>query len=130
MQHQDGPGLAQNRLPYNSKPAMNGDHAPFPHTAFHSQHGSMGGYSERHPHRSNIPNINTSRNVLQPQAADMQTPGTGYDVNYTPLLPSQLLLGSPFQPGSPNAFASPQFQSFGTFGNGNANQQNVPPHIP
>jgi RNA recognition motif-containing protein len=109
-------------LPYNGKPAtMNGDHAPFPHTAFHSQHGSMGGYSERHPQRSNIPNINTSRNIL-PQG-DMQTPGTGYDINFTPLLPSQLLLGSPFQPGSPNAFASPQFQSFGGFNGQTQNGQ-------
>jgi RNA recognition motif-containing protein len=124
MQHQDGPGLAQNRVPYNSKPAMNGDQAPFPHTAFHSQHGSMGGYSERHPQRNNVPNINTSRNILSQQ--DMQTPGTGYDVNFTPLLPSQLLLGSPFQPGSPNAFASPQFQSFATFGNA---AQNGQPHM-
>ncbi len=40
-------------------------------------------------------------------------------MNFTPLLPSQLLLGSPFQPGSPATFNQAQFQSFGNF-----NQQN------
>jgi RNA recognition motif-containing protein len=44
-------------------------------------------------------------------------------MNFTPLLPSQLLLGSPFQPGSPSAFASPQFQNFASFaGQNQANQ--------
>jgi RNA recognition motif-containing protein len=56
------------------------------------------------------------------QANDMQTPGTAYEMNFTPLLPSQLLLGSPFQPGSPNAFASPQFQSFGGYAGTNGTQ--------
>lgn len=46
---------------------------------------------------------------------EMQTPGTGFDMQFTPLLPSQLLLGSPFQPGTPAAFASPQFQNYATF---------------
>ncbi|QDS74852.1 hypothetical protein FKW77_003105 [Venturia effusa] len=107
---------------------MTGDHSAFSHGGFHhqSQH-SLGGYSDRHPQRSsNIPNINTARLAqAQQQANDMQTPGTGYDMNFTPLLPSQLLLGSPFQPGSPNAFQSPQFQSFGSFAQpNNAQQQN------
>jgi len=53
----------------------------------------------------------------------MQTPGTAFDMNFTPLLPSQLLLGSPFQPGSPNAFQSPQFQSFGSFAQPNGGVQ-------
>lgn len=47
--------------------------------------------------------------------ADMQTPGTAFNMNFTPLLPSELLMGSPFQPGSPSTFQSPQFQSFSTF---------------
>lgn len=47
--------------------------------------------------------------------ADMQTPGTAFDMQFTPLLPSQLLLGSPFQPGSPATFGSPQFQSISGF---------------
>ncbi|KAK7952532.1 RNA recognition motif domain-containing protein [Apiospora aurea] len=53
----------------------------------------------------------------------MATPGTGYDMNFTPLLPSQLLLGSPFQPGSPGAFQSPQFQSMPQFQQQNGHQQ-------
>lgn len=43
---------------------------------------------------------------------DLQTPGTGFDMQFTPLLPSQLLLGSPFQPGTPANFANAQYQSF------------------
>jgi RNA recognition motif-containing protein len=46
---------------------------------------------------------------------DMATPGTAFDMQFTPLLPSQLLLGSPFQPGTPAAFASPQFQNYASF---------------
>jgi RNA recognition motif-containing protein len=46
---------------------------------------------------------------------ELQTPQTGYDMNFTPLLPSQLLMGSPFQPGSPSTFQSPHFQSFSSF---------------
>ncbi|KAK5127985.1 hypothetical protein LTR85_005102 [Meristemomyces frigidus] len=61
-------------------------------------------------------------------ATEMQTPQTGYDMNFTPLLPSQLLMGSPFQPGSPPTFQSPQFQSFSNFTqqnvNGRHNQHN------
>ncbi|KAE9971219.1 hypothetical protein EG328_005779 [Venturia inaequalis] len=128
MQHQEaGPNIGHSaRFSSFSKSAMNGDHSAFSHGGFHhqSQH-SLGGYSDRHPQRSsNIPNINTARLAqAQQQANDMQTPGTGYDMNYTPLLPSQLLLGSPFQPGSPNAFQSPQFQSFGSFAQANNGQQ-------
>ena len=55
----------------------------------------------------------------------MTAPGTAFDMNFTPLLPSQLLLGSPFQPGTPSTFASPQFANFGSFQqNNNAHQQN------
>lgn len=54
----------------------------------------------------------------------MGGPATGFDMNFTPLLPSQLLLGSPFQPGSPSTFASPQFSSFGGFQQQNTHQQN------
>ena len=55
----------------------------------------------------------------------MTAPGTAFDMNFTPLLPSQLLLGSPFQQGSPSAFASPQFANFGNFQqNNNVHQQN------
>ncbi|KAJ4983205.1 RNA recognition domain-containing protein [Stagonosporopsis vannaccii] len=94
---------------------MNGGHHGFSHGAFAT---NQPGYADRHPERSNNMSINTGRlNPSNQNGADMQTPGTGYDMNFTPLLPSQLLLGSPFQPGSPSAFASPQFQSFGGFQN-------------
>jgi RNA recognition motif-containing protein len=80
----------------------------------------MGGYSDRHPGRAtNIPSINTQ--PLGQNAAEMATPGTAFDMQFTPLLPSQLLLGSPFQPGSPAAFANSQFQNFASF----AQQQNA-----
>ncbi|KAI4169856.1 MAG: hypothetical protein LQ343_005405 [Gyalolechia ehrenbergii] len=55
---------------------------------------------------------------------DMAGPATGFDMNFTPLLPSQLLLGSPFQPGSPSTFASPQFGGFGGFQQQNQQTQN------
>ncbi|KAL7267752.1 hypothetical protein RUND412_009646 [Rhizina undulata] len=78
-----------------------------------------GGFSAdavNHPNRRriNMPSINTG----QPQGVQdngLASPGTGYDMQFTPLLPSQLLLGSPFQPGTPNAFASPQFPMHGAF---------------
>jgi RNA recognition motif-containing protein len=78
----------------------------------------MGGYGDRHPRaQRNIPSINTAPMGQQQHAnaAEMATPGTGFDMQFTPLLPSQLLLGSPFQPGSPATFASPQFQNFANF---------------
>ncbi|KAF1991005.1 hypothetical protein K402DRAFT_169146 [Aulographum hederae CBS 113979] len=130
MQHQDPttnghPG----RMASFSKHSMNGDHTGFSHGAYSSNQNTVGGYGDRHPQRMNIPNINTARLGQTHQSAnDMQTPGTAFDMNFTPLLPSQLLLGSPFQPGSPNAFASPQFQNFSNFG-GNAAQQNQQNHM-
>lgn len=47
----------------------------------------------------------------------MTTPGTAMDMNFTPLLPTNLLIGSPFQP------ATPQFNTFGGF-----QQQNSAAH--
>ncbi|KAF8245625.1 RNA-binding domain-containing protein, partial [Wilcoxina mikolae CBS 423.85] len=69
-----------------------------------------------HPNRRriNMPSINTGASQLQDNG--ISSPGTGYDnLQFTPLLPSQLLLGSPFQPGTPNAFTSPQFPMHGGF---------------
>ena len=84
----------------------------------------MGGYGDRHPRRANVPAINT-QGMGQPQHSqnDMTTPATGFDMQFTPLLPSQLLLGSPFQPGPPSTFASPQFQNYATFQSQNSNPQ-------
>ncbi|KAK4624668.1 Negative regulator of differentiation 1 [Fulvia fulva] len=107
------------------KPSINSDLNGYANGSFHSHQPSMGGYGDRHPQRNNVPNINTGRipsNNYNGQ--DMQTPQTGYDMNFTPLLPSQLLMGSPFQPGSPSTFQSPQFQSFSSF----SQQQGGPRH--
>lgn len=54
--------------------------------------------------RANVPSINT----CAPHTLEngLVSPGTGYDMNFTPLLPSQLLVGSPFQPGTPQGFPS------------------------
>ena len=113
-----------------SKPAnMNGDHTGFSHGAYNSNNYSAGGFGDRQSRRANIPSINTGalgQGMGQGAGNDMATPGTGFDMNFTPLLPSQLLLGSPFQPGTPSAFTSPQFTNLGGFGqvNGQGNQHN------
>ncbi|TVY39161.1 Negative regulator of differentiation 1 [Lachnellula cervina] len=112
---QNGPGAAaSNRFPGHVSKPSNSD-TGFSHGAYSQNQYSMGGYGDRHPRRANIPSINTQPMGQQGQN-DMQTPGTGFDMQFTPLLPSQLLLGSPFQPGTPAAFASPQqFQNYATF---------------
>jgi RNA recognition motif-containing protein len=111
---QNGPGAAMaGRFPGHASKPSNSD-TGFSHVAYNSNQFSMGGYGDRHPrNRANIPSINTQ--PMQHGQNDMQTPGTGFDMQFTPLLPSQLLLGSPFQPGTPAAFASPQFQNFAGF---------------
>lgn len=50
-------------------------------------------------------------------------------MNYTPLLPSGLLLGSPFQPGSPGTFGSPQFSSLSRFSQANNPLQHQTQHF-
>lgn len=109
---QAGPsaGPSSGRFPsHASKPSQSD--TGFSHGAFTS---NVSGFADRHPRRGNIPTINTQP-VNQPQiptnGADLTTPGTAFDMQFTPLLPSQLLLGSPFQPGTPAAFGSPQFQN-------------------
>lgn len=97
---------------HGSRPSTTGDLGGFSQSAFHAKQPSMSNIRDR----GAMPAINTSRAGQHiPSAGDMQTPGTGYDMNFTPLLPSQLLMGSPFQPGSPSTFQSPQFQNFGSF---------------
>lgn len=71
--------------------------------------------------RINMPSINTG--AVQAQENGISSPGT-YDMQFTPLLPSQLLLGSPFQPGTPNAFSSPQFPMHGGFSQPTPNSAN------
>jgi RNA recognition motif-containing protein len=121
MQQHDSGAPSGPRLQTSFQKQLNGNHHGFSHGAFNT---NQPGYGDRHPERANIPNINTNRLGPNGQSgADLQTPGTGFDMNFTPLLPSQLLLGSPFQPGSPSAFTSPQFQSFATFAGQNHSQQ-------
>lgn len=112
-------GAAGGRFGHASKPS-NSD-TGFSHGAFNS---NISGFADRHPRRGNIPTLNTQSMNQQAvnNGPDMATPGTAFDMQFTPLLPSQLLLGSPFQPGTPAAFASPQFQSLPSF---QQNQQNI-----
>ncbi|KAH8674102.1 hypothetical protein BX600DRAFT_378570 [Xylariales sp. PMI_506] len=120
------------RFGHASKPS-NSD-TGFSHGAFTS---NISGFADRHPRRGNIPTINTQpmnqQSAVHATAQDMTTPGTGFDMQFTPLLPSQLLLGSPFQPGTP-AFANNQFQSLPGYqqgqqqnGIGSPVQQNMSP---
>ena len=93
-----------------SKTDENANSTGFSHGAYSLNQHRTGGYSHRHPRRGNM-SINTAlynQNSRQNQT-DMTTPGTGMDMNFTPLLPSQLLVGSPFQP------ATPQYNTFGGF---------------
>ncbi|KAI1399590.1 hypothetical protein F4819DRAFT_497921 [Hypoxylon fuscum] len=121
MQDLSGPGgiptgpaaNSAGRFGHSSKPS-NSD-TGFSHGAFTS---NISGFADRHPRRGNIPSINTQQQLSQPahnNAHEMTTPNTGYDMQFTPLLPSQLLLGSPFQQGTPAAFGSPQFQGMPAF---------------
>ncbi|RFU29714.1 hypothetical protein B7463_g6634, partial [Scytalidium lignicola] len=121
-QHQqNGPAAATaGRFPGHTSKPSNSD-TGFSHGAFNSNQFSMGGYGDRHPRRANVPSINTQPLGQQGQP-EMATPGTAFDMQFTPLLPSQLLLGSPFQPGSPGTF-SPHFQNFATFQQQQNNQQ-------
>src|SRR4051812_15542586 len=99
MQDMNGPQpgpSAQGRFGHASKPS-NSD-TGFSHGAFTS---NISGFADRHPRRGNIPSINTQQ--MQQNNAhghghgnDLTTPGTAFDMQFTPLLPSQLLLGSPF----------------------------------
>ncbi|KAH8589335.1 hypothetical protein B0O99DRAFT_655492 [Bisporella sp. PMI_857] len=111
------------RFPGHASKPSNSD-TGFSHGAYNSNQFSMAGYGDRHPRsRANIPSINTQAVGQQQQHNDMATPGTGFDMQFTPLLPSQLLLGSPFQPGTPAAFGSPQFQNYGFQQQNNQQQQ-------
>ncbi|KAL2124056.1 hypothetical protein VTJ04DRAFT_421 [Mycothermus thermophilus] len=115
------------RFGHASKPSAS--ETGFSHGAFTS---NIAGFADRHPRRGNIPTINTQP-IQHDQpgtngAAGLTTPGTAFDMQFTPLLPSQLLLGSPFQPGTPAAFASPHFQNVNGFqqSQGQQQQQNGP----
>ncbi|XHG08179.1 hypothetical protein AWENTII_011291 [Aspergillus wentii] len=125
MQTSDASSLPNSSHPIPSKFShLNADNTGFSHGAYNSNL-SLQGYTDRNARRANIPAINTT--TPAPNTADMATSGTAFDMNFTPLLPSQLLLGSPFQPGTPSAFTSPQFTNYGGFSqaNGSAHAQNT-----
>jgi hypothetical protein len=125
-------GTQANRLSQNfSKSSISGDNTGFSHGAFNSNQPLVGGYSDRHPQRANIASLNTGRLAQHQQNNnDLQTPATGFDMTFTPLLPSQLLLGSPFQPGSPSTFASPQFQNYSALSHQHSNHAHgTQPHV-
>ncbi|KAI6247052.1 Negative regulator of differentiation 1 [Erysiphe necator] len=97
--------------------SSNGD-TDFFNGSYSSHQFPMGvAYGDRHLRRVNIPSINTQQ-IHQPQQTDIPTPGTAFDMNYTPLLPSQLLLGSPFQSGTP------QFQNYAPYQQQSSPSQN------
>ncbi|KAJ5585435.1 uncharacterized protein N7459_005235 [Penicillium hispanicum] len=119
MQTSDASSISNSSrlIPPASRYNLHGD-TGFSHGAYNSNHPNHPqGFSNRNARRANIPAINTA---AAGQTADMAS-GAGFDMNFTPLLPSQLLVGSPFQPGTPSAFASPQFANFGGFPQANAN---------
>lgn len=127
MQHQEssmdtGSNLQANRFSnMPSKPAnVSSNETGFSHGAYSSNQGPVGGYAQRHPRRGNMSINTTAFGQANQNVSEMTAPGTGMDMNFTPLLPSQLLLGSPFQPGTP------QFNNFGGFQqqNATAHQQN------
>ncbi len=118
--------------PLSKSSNTNGDHTGFSHGAYNSNPFSMGGYGDRHPRRANVTSINTNplSHGAHLNTTDMGTPATGFDMQFTPLLPSQLLLGSPFQPNSPSTFASPQFSNFSGFPHQNTTAQQQPQNQP
>ncbi|CAF9933708.1 MAG: hypothetical protein ALECFALPRED_005677 [Alectoria fallacina] len=96
----------------------NSNETGFSHGAYSSNQHPVGGYARRHPHRANMSiNTGTYGRANHQNTNDMTTPGTAMDMNFTPLLPTNLLIGSPFQP------ATPQFNTFGGF-----QQQNSAAH--
>lgn len=86
----------------------------FSHGAFQSNYPPQQGFGDRDFRKATVPYINTASKELQNGTSE-QTPGTAFNMNFTPLLPSELLLGSPFQPGSPGTFGSPQFNNVSRF---------------
>ncbi|RKF62532.1 putative nrd1 rna recognition motif containing protein [Erysiphe neolycopersici] len=113
---QNGPSATTARYLTNNPKSLSSD-GEFFNGGYSSHQFPMGiAYGDRHLRRVNIPSINTQQ-MHQPQQTDIPTPGTAFDMNFTPLLPSQLLLGSPFQSGTP------QFQNYAPF-----QQQNSPSH--
>jgi RNA recognition motif-containing protein len=114
MQNHDGYNGYGNRFGHQKFGANN---TGLSHGAYSSNIPPQQGFGDRNFRKNTIPYINTASKDFQNGTAE-QTPGTAYNMNFTPLLPSELLLGSPFQPGSPGTFASPQFGNVSRFPQG------------
>ncbi|KAL1991204.1 hypothetical protein VTN49DRAFT_5708 [Thermomyces lanuginosus] len=131
MQTADAPtGPKDSRLVPSISNLSNDPNLPS-HGAFNAHEPSIQSFGDRSTRRNNTPSINTGS--VPQNGNDFGAPGSGMDINYAPFLPSQLLLGSPFQPGTPSAYASPQFPNFGGFpqtnpshGQGTQNQLGSP----
>ncbi|EER24157.1 RNA recognition motif containing protein [Coccidioides posadasii C735 delta SOWgp] len=108
--------IVGNRLmqPVSKLPNPGPDSTGFSHGAYA---GNLS-FADRNSRRANIPAINTS--TTGQTSGDITSANNAFDMNFAPLLPSQLLLGSPFQTGTPS-FASPQFQTFQGFPQANGN---------
>ena len=120
MQTSDAPNFPNDLMPSKFS-HLNADNTGFSHGAYNNI--LLQGLPDRNLRRPNAPSLNTA---IAGHSDNMATSGAAFDMNFTPLLPSQLLLGSPFQPGTPSAFTSPQFANFGGFpqGNPSAHAQN------
>lgn len=117
MQNNDPiPSLGHHRFSqsFAARSPLSNDNAGSNFAPSHAPKSSFSGYAEKQPSRgNNIQPINTTRQMPpNPYNVDLHSPQAGVDMNFTPLLPSGLLMGSPFQPGSPTTFQPSQFQSF------------------
>lgn len=90
------------------------DNMGFSHGAFASNNASFQNFNN--VRKNTVSSLDTNPTAQHSSFSPTgETPGTAFEMNYTPLLPSGLLLGSPFQPGSPGAFGSPQFSNLSRF---------------
>jgi len=89
------------------------DNTGFSHGAYASNNASYQTFNGAR--KNTISSIDTNPKFQHSHFSPTgETPGTAFETNYTPLLPSGLLLGSPYS-ASPGTFGSPQFSNMGRF---------------
>ena len=121
MQNQHSMGGFGNRYGHGK---FSQENTGFSHGAYASNQNMYGLNNAR---KNTVSSIDTNPKAQHGSFSPTgDTPGTAFDMNYTPLLPSGLLLGSPFQPGSPGTFGSPQFSSLSRFPQANNNMHQQP----